>query len=116
MSTNEFISRCREMLTTFFNEFPDDAHQDIAWRVLKKLSEKHRDYDGAPGGWAGGIVYSSTKYSLLDHPAVLNAEMEAVFGVSMGTIRKRAEELWETVYAAIVDRWHDKSRPGAACV
>ena len=31
------------------------------------------------------------------HPTFLNNELEAIFGVSMSTIRKRAEQLWPAI-------------------
>jgi hypothetical protein len=47
---------------------------------------------GTPGGWAGGVVYAVGSRGC-GVPGVMNADLEKVFGASIGTIRKRAMQV-----------------------
>ena len=83
---------CRKLLDGFFERHPNDELRERASQVLALLSGRDMAIGGAPGGWAGGIVYAvgGTGCGV---PGVMNADLEAAFGTTMGTIRKRAEQI-----------------------
>ena len=94
----EFASICRSMLAKFSTSFPDEHFYAAALSSLESLLAQRDCCDGKPGGWAGGIVYAIARHGREASPLTfLNSELEAVFGVSMSTIRKRAEQLWPAV-------------------
>jgi hypothetical protein len=98
---HEFLSVCDGLLARFFGEFPDSTFQTVASRVLEKLVAQDRCPEGKPGGWAGGIVHAIAKYGGLGQHTVLNSEMQTIFGVSIGTIHKRAEQIWPAVRSEV---------------
>jgi hypothetical protein len=83
------LDACRQLLTDFFAEYPNDQLRGQSEGVLKALEAKRHSLPGKPGGWAAGIVYavSSTSCGV---PGVLNRELERASGVSMSTVYKRA--------------------------
>lgn len=99
-NTQEFSSACRGQLTAFFDKFPDARFQSVASQLLETFLGEHH-CDGKPSGWAGGLVYALTKWSDLENHVVLNSDMEAVFGTTMGTIRRRAEQVWQVIEADV---------------
>ena len=80
---------CRKLLGEFFAKYPNDRLKIRAHRTLTKLLADQVSMSGKPGGWAGGVVYAVSSIGV-GVPGVLNSELEEVFGVSMGTIYKRA--------------------------
>jgi hypothetical protein len=88
------------LLDLFFQRYPDDAFRDLAREFLGKLVANSPEVSGQPGGWAGGLVYAISAWSPLQRRHVIrNAEYEELFGTSMGTIRTRAERVWQIVEA-----------------
>ncbi len=85
----------RESLERFFEEHPDAATQRRALKALRLLAACEKPLRGKPEGWAAGIIYSlaNRDRQACGVPGLLNSEIEALFGVSMGTIRKRAAQI-----------------------
>jgi len=86
---------CQESLERFFGQHPDAATQSRALKILRLLTACEEPLRGNPEGWAAGIIYWAANH---DRQAcgvhgLLNSEVEALFGVSMGTIRKRAAQI-----------------------
>jgi len=104
MSVNnvqDFPSACRGLLARFFDKFPDEAFQSVARQSLEAFLMRCRDREDKPGGWAGGLVYALTKWTDLGKHVVLNSDLEAIFGTTMGTIRRRAERVWPIIEAEV---------------
>ena len=88
------------LLDSFFQRYPDDAYRDVARDFLGKLVANSPEVSGRPGGWAGGLVYAISAWTPLRRRHVIrNAEYEELFGTTMGTIRTRAERIWQIVEA-----------------
>ena len=83
---------CRGLLDAFFERHPNDDLRDRVGDALSSLLGRDMAMPGAPGGWAGGIVYAvgGTGCGV---PGAMNADLEAAFGTTMGTIRRRAEQI-----------------------
>ena len=86
---------CREFLAHFFNRHPDAALQKRALKALRFLAACDKPLAGKPAGWAAGIIYAvaNRDRQACGVPGLLNSEFEAIFDVSMGTIRKRAAHI-----------------------
>lgn len=86
---------CRQRLQDFFQGHPDAAMQKRALKTLRLLIACDEPLSGNPHGWAGGIIYhlANRDRQACGVPGLLNSEVEARFGVSMGTIRKRAAQI-----------------------
>lgn len=86
---------CRELITDFFQKFPNAHWQAETNRALKSLLAQQTPMLGKPGGWVGGIIYAvANQYGrACGIPGLLNKESEAFFDVSMGTIYKRAWQI-----------------------
>jgi hypothetical protein len=80
---------CQQLLTAFFEKYPNPHLRTRADRTLKKLLANKFPMPGNPGGWAGGIVYAISSIGV-GVPGVLNSELEEAFSTSMGTVYKRA--------------------------
>ena len=111
--TDDRFAACRGMLARFFERFPDDSLQSITLGSLEKLLSQHDCCDGKPGGWAGGLVHAITKCVKPGHHVILNSELEEIFGVSIGTIRKRSEQTWCFVGSEVLEMLsgHDQIEP-----
>lgn len=96
-NTQEFSSACREMLAKFFDSFPDDAFQSVALQSLETFLTQCQHPDGKPGGWAGGLIHTLAKNTGLGKHVVLNSDLETIFGVTIGTIRRRADQVWPVI-------------------
>ena len=83
---------CHELLTAYFQKYPNEDLQLKAYQVLRNLMKVKFPMPGKSGGWAGGIIYAVA--NLYQYPCgipgLLNQECEEFFSVSMGTIHKRA--------------------------
>ena len=88
---------CRELLERFFADHPDATAQKRVLRALRFLTADNKLLGGRPEGWAAGIIYAVANRGrqACGVPGLLNSEFEALFGVSMGTIRKRAAQIAE---------------------
>lgn len=86
---------CRESLERFFGDHPDAVTQRRALKALRLIIACEKPLRGKPEGWAAGIIYSLANRDrrACGVPGLLNSEVEARFGVSMGTIRKRAAQI-----------------------
>lgn len=86
---------CRERLERFFDEHPDAATRSRALKALRLLTACEKPLRGKPEGWAAGIIYGVVNRDrrACGVPGLLNSEVEAFFGVSMGTIRRRAAQI-----------------------
>lgn len=96
----EFHAACSKMLYRFTDLFPNEAFRVSVLESLQRLEASFDDFNGQPGGWAGAIIYLTAKHGgrKITPPVFLNSDLEATFVVSMSTIRKRAEQLWEVVF------------------
>lgn len=105
----EFSSICRELLDKFSVSFPNAAFHLVTLQALGNLLCRPDDYDGEPGEWVGGLVYLIAKHDprftayepRIKLPTFLNRELEAIFGVSMRKIRKRADRLWPVAFPGV---------------
>ena len=88
---------CRELLERFFADHPDATAQKRVLRALRFLTADNKLLGGRPEGWAAGIIYAvaNRDRQACGVPGLLNSEFEAIFGVSMGTIRRRAAQIAE---------------------
>ena len=88
---------CRERLELFFGSYRDAAMQKSALKALRFLTACDKPLLGKPEGWSAGIVYALATRGrrACGVPGVLNSEFEQFFGVSMGTICKRAAQIEE---------------------
>ncbi len=86
---------CQRHLERFFREHPEAATQRRALKALRLLAAGETPLRGKPEGWAAGIIYSlaNRDRQACGVPGLLNSEIEALFGVSMGTIRRRAAQI-----------------------
>lgn len=86
---------CRDGLNRFFGAHPDAAMKKRALKALRFLAACEKSLSGKPEGWAAGIVYglANRDRQACGVPGLLNSEVEAFFGVSMGTIRRRAAQI-----------------------
>ncbi|KAB2949518.1 MAG: hypothetical protein F9K17_02900 [Phycisphaerae bacterium] len=86
---------CRESLERFFGKHPDATMEQRAVKALRFLAACGKALPGKPDGWAAGIIYglANRDRRACGVPGLLNSEVEAHFGVSMGTIRKRAAQI-----------------------
>ena len=50
---------CQQILTAFFDKFPDRQLQVEANSMLRMLAKLDFPMPGKPGGWAGGIIYAA---------------------------------------------------------
>jgi len=83
---------CKDFLNRFFDSYCDDRLRKRSLKVLRFLTASDEPLSGKPGGWAAGIVYALANRDRLPCgvPGLLNKDLEESFGVSIGTIRKRA--------------------------
>lgn len=97
VANSEFTMTCGEHLERFFGAGPDAALQKRAAKALRFLATTEKPLPGRPEGWAAGIVYelATRGRRACGVPGILNGDFEALFGVSMGTIRKRAAQIGE---------------------
>ncbi len=88
---------CRELLECFFADHPNVAVQKRVLKALRFLTADNKPLGGEPEGWAAGIIYAvaNRDRQACGVPGLLNSEFEAIFGVSMGTIRRRAAQIAE---------------------
>lgn len=95
MSTETVERACRESLERFFGQHPDAAMLKRAGKALRFLTACGRPLPGKPEGSAAGIIYglANRDRQACGVPGSLNSEVEAHFGISMGTIRKRAAQI-----------------------
>ncbi len=90
-----FTQTCLKLLTAFFDRFPNEQLQLAANSALELLLAKDVVLSGKTAGWAGGLVYALGCKAGAGIPGVLNSELETIFGVSVGTISKRAKRIWD---------------------
>ncbi len=88
----QFEAACATLFIDFFEKFANNDLRDLVSRALAMLLERQRDFQGDPGGWAGGIVYAVGS-SGCGVPEAMNADMEKAFGTNMAMIRKRAAQV-----------------------
>ena len=92
LTEHPILQACQKHLDRFFHAYPEPATQKSATKVLLFLAATDTPLTGKPEGWAAGIIYALAKRGRrpCGVPGFLNAEFEQFFGVSMGTVRKRA--------------------------
>ena len=99
MDTSKRVAEqaCREQLEQFFGYYPDSVLEKNTVKALRFLMASNVALAGKPSGWAAGIIYSLANRGrqACGVPGLLNREFEEFFGVSMGTIRKRAARVDE---------------------
>jgi hypothetical protein len=91
--TRKFQQECCALIDRFCGKFMQ--HRPLApkaKRMVKMLAGSGEPLRGEPGGWAGGIIHAMTCHGC-GVPGVLNASLEKSFGVTIGTIRKRAAQI-----------------------
>lgn len=95
LMNRDFELACREQMETFFGAHPDAAMQKRALKALRCLAVGDEPLAGKPEGWAAGIIYAlaNRDRQACGVPGLLNSEFAALFGVSMGTIRRRAAHI-----------------------
>ncbi len=88
---------CKEHLDRFFATYPDVVSQKCAINAARFLAADDKPLAGKPEGWAAGIIYALTNINrqACGVPGLLNSEFTEFFGVSMGTVRKRAARVVE---------------------
>lgn len=95
VANEDCASACRAHLERFFRAHRDAATQSRVMKALRLLAACEKPLRGKPEGWAAGIIYWVANHDrqACGVPGLLNSEVEALFGVSMGTIRKRAAQI-----------------------
>jgi hypothetical protein len=88
---------CKEHLERFYASYPDSVMQQRTAKAMRFLEAHEEPLTGKPEGWAAGIIYalSNPDRQACGVPGLLNSEFLEFFGVSMGTIRKRAARVKE---------------------
>ena len=99
------------MLAAFFDRYPDDAYQTVASRSLETLLTQRPCLTGDAGGWTGGLVHAIAKQTSLGRHVILNSEFEAMFGVSIGTVRKRAAQVWDLIGTEALGSLRESGQP-----
>jgi hypothetical protein len=92
-TTNHNVDlECKDFLNSFFDSNCSDTLRKRALKALRFLVASDEPLSGEPAGWAAGIVYALANRDrrACGVPGLLNKDLEEFFGVSMGTIRKRA--------------------------
>ena len=91
----EFQRLWHESLTRYFAKYPNDAMSKRAMKALQFIKSGEQPLSGKPEGWAAGIVYflANQDRQACGVPGLLNSEFESFFGVTMGTIRRRAARI-----------------------
>jgi hypothetical protein len=86
---------CRDLLERFFDIRPNVAMKKRALKAWRFLAVSEDRLTGKPEGWAAGIIYAvaNRDRQACGVPGLLNSEFEALFGVSMGTVRTRAAQI-----------------------
>lgn len=94
-TTEDCELTCRQSLERFFGDHPDAATQRRALKALRLLVACEKPLRGKPAGWAAGIIYglANRDRQACGVPGLRNSEVEAFFGVSMGTIRRRVAQI-----------------------
>ena len=97
MTTQDCELACRELLERFFADHPDATAQKRVLRALRFLTADNTLLGGRPEGWAAGVIYAvaNRDRQACGVPGLVNSELEALFGFSMGTTRKRAAQIAE---------------------
>ena len=96
--TNKSCERaCHGYLGHFFSRHSDAALQKRVLKAFRLLTTSEKPLTGEPAGWAAGLIYvvANRDRQPCGVPGMLNSEFESLFGVSMGTIRKRAARIAE---------------------
>jgi hypothetical protein len=98
-STHTVEIACKEHLDRFFARYPAVALQRRATKAMRFLTVDDRPLAGKPEGWAAGIIYAvaNVDRQACGVPGLLNSEFTEFFGVSMGTVRKRAARVAERI-------------------
>jgi len=87
-----FEEACAKLHEVFFAKFPNDNFRDLVGQALAMLLKRQKDFPGAAGAWAGGIVHAVGSCGR-GIPGVLNVELSEAFGATMPDIRKRAVQI-----------------------
>ncbi len=98
-STRTVGIACEEHLDRFFDSYPDTAMQERTAKAIGFLEAHEKPLTGKPEGWAAGVIYclANRDRQACGVPGLLNSEFAEFFGVSMGTIRKRAANVAERI-------------------
>lgn len=96
---SEFRKSCQPQLDRFFSEFPNADLRRRSEKVLRLVVTSEEGFKGKPEGWAAGIIYAAANRDrqAVGVPGLLNSEFEQFFGVSMGTVRRRAAQVAEAL-------------------
>lgn len=92
VSGQSLQATCAKLHFEFFRQLPNDELHRSVERTLAELTKSRSEFAGDPAGWAAGLVLAVGSEGC-GVPGMLNAELEKAFGVSMGTIRRRAAEI-----------------------
>ena len=86
---------CQGYLDHFFSRHPDEALRKRALKAQRLLMAVDEQLVGKPAGWAAGIIYAAANRDrqACGVPGILNTDFETFFGVSMGTVRRRAAQV-----------------------
>src|SRR5580692_9826906 len=89
------LTLCREELGRFFAVYPNPALHERAAKALRLLAAGDKPLAGKPEGWAAGVLYAVSNFDrrACGMPGLLNSEFAGFFGVSMDTVRKRANDV-----------------------
>ena len=95
MASQDCKRACRGLLDHFFDLHPNAAMERRALKALRLLLASDASLTGASGGWAAGIIYAAANRDrrACGVPGILNSDFAAFFGVSMGTVRRRAAQI-----------------------
>jgi hypothetical protein len=98
-TSTDFQRLCDESLARYFAKYPNAATAARGMKAMRFIMAGERPLSGKPEGWAAGIVYflATQNHQACGVPGVLNSEFEAFFGVSMGTVRKRAARVGQLI-------------------
>ena len=97
ISNRTIAIACKEHLERFFASYPDASLQKRTTKAVRFLEAHEEPMTGKPEAWAAAIIYVLTNQDRqpCGVPGLLNSEFAEFFGVSMGTIRKRAASVVE---------------------
>jgi len=95
--SRSFEETCAELFAGFFEQFPNDRLRSLTTEALTLVLKYRSEFPGKPAGWAGGIVYAVGCTCGCGVGDVPNADLEKAFDSSMGTIRKRAKHVEQSL-------------------
>jgi hypothetical protein len=98
-SPDDNLTPCREHLDRFFAAYPNPTLHQQAAKALRLAAAGETPLGGKPETWAAGAIYAvaNLERNACGVPGFLNSDFSEFFGVTMGSIRKRAADVMREI-------------------